>query len=195
MQESEQRGVTKVPIFGDIPVLGWLFKFKSLSKTKTNLLVFLTPHIVKESSQLTDLTKRKQKTFAFREKNYIEGELMVRFHDDISKDKAEEIIFREKATVIKYIEGINVYHIKLRPAQDVEDAVKEFTAMPEVTYAEPNFIFSIPENPARQYNKNTINKRNAPLKTPDTSFNYNDTPLIFSSLMYSPRPDIIKNRR
>ncbi len=48
MQEKEEQSVTKVPLLGDIPVLGWLFTQKSVSKQKTNLLVFLTPHIVKE---------------------------------------------------------------------------------------------------------------------------------------------------
>ena len=39
--------VTKVPFLGDIPVLGWAFKTTSRSLTKKNLLVFLTPHIVR----------------------------------------------------------------------------------------------------------------------------------------------------
>ncbi len=54
MQEKEEQNVTKVPILGDIPVLGWLFKHKSVSRQKTNLLVFLTPHIVKEAEQLSN---------------------------------------------------------------------------------------------------------------------------------------------
>ncbi len=37
----------KVPWFGDIPILGQLFKSRSLNKTKTELLVVVTPHIVK----------------------------------------------------------------------------------------------------------------------------------------------------
>ena len=34
---------TKIPLLGDIPILGWLFKRQSVSYTKTNLLVFITP--------------------------------------------------------------------------------------------------------------------------------------------------------
>jgi len=37
---------TKVPILGDIPLLGWFFKRKVVEYKKTNLLVFITPHIV-----------------------------------------------------------------------------------------------------------------------------------------------------
>ena len=38
--------VRKVPIFGDIPVLGWLFKQKEVSETGRELVVFVTPSIV-----------------------------------------------------------------------------------------------------------------------------------------------------
>jgi len=38
--------VRKVPIFGDIPVLGWLFKQKESSETGRELVVFVTPSIV-----------------------------------------------------------------------------------------------------------------------------------------------------
>src|SRR5215468_1708131 len=38
--------IRKVPIFGDIPVLGWLFKQKEVSETAHELVLFLTPSIV-----------------------------------------------------------------------------------------------------------------------------------------------------
>jgi type IV pilus assembly protein PilQ len=41
--------VTKVPLFGDIPLLGWLFKDKLTTETKTELLIFITPKILKDS--------------------------------------------------------------------------------------------------------------------------------------------------
>jgi general secretion pathway protein D len=52
MQERDEEGVSKTPAIGDVPVIGWLFKHKSRTKEKTNLLVFITPHIVKGSTQL-----------------------------------------------------------------------------------------------------------------------------------------------
>jgi type IV pilus assembly protein PilQ len=42
--------VHKVPLLGDIPVAGWLFKKKAKELSRTELLVFLTPHIVKDGS-------------------------------------------------------------------------------------------------------------------------------------------------
>ncbi|MBI4684106.1 MAG: type II secretion system secretin GspD [Nitrospirae bacterium] len=63
MQEKDEENITKVPLLGDIPLLGWLFKYKSISKKKTNLLVFLTPHVVKESESLEKITIDKQEKF------------------------------------------------------------------------------------------------------------------------------------
>jgi len=40
-------GETKIPLLGDIPILGWLFKTHSTKHNKTNMFIFITPHIVK----------------------------------------------------------------------------------------------------------------------------------------------------
>lgn len=47
MKENDIESVTKVPLLGDIPILGWLFKSRTISKEKTNMVVFLTPKIVR----------------------------------------------------------------------------------------------------------------------------------------------------
>jgi type IV pilus assembly protein PilQ len=44
--------VTKVPFFGDIPLLGWLFKSKEAKDNKTELLIFLTPRILSDNLSL-----------------------------------------------------------------------------------------------------------------------------------------------
>jgi len=49
----------KVPLLGDIPFLGWLFKFQSRAVEKLNLLVFLTPTLVKDDSDVVELNTRK----------------------------------------------------------------------------------------------------------------------------------------
>ncbi|VAX15417.1 General secretion pathway protein D [hydrothermal vent metagenome] len=53
---------TKVPFLGDIPILGWLFKSTSKRKQKTNLLIFLRPHIIRNEDDIAAITEqRKQK--------------------------------------------------------------------------------------------------------------------------------------
>jgi general secretion pathway protein D len=58
--------VTKVPWLGDIPVLGWAFKTERRMLRKTNLLVFLTPHIVRTEADLERETIRKREEFRQR---------------------------------------------------------------------------------------------------------------------------------
>lgn len=143
IQERDEEITNKTPILGDIPIFSLFFKYRTTSKTKTNLLVFLTPHIVKESVKLSDMTEQKYKAFASEERHYAEGELLVRFSEEVSYEEAETIISKMGASIIKYFEKTNIYHIKLKPEQDVEDAVKEFTSIPEVEYAEPNYKVKI----------------------------------------------------
>lgn len=55
VQESEQ----KVPLLGDIPVIGNLFRSTSVKKTKTNLMVFLRPVIMRDGRTLSGATGEK----------------------------------------------------------------------------------------------------------------------------------------
>jgi len=50
----------KVPFLGDIPLLGWLFKAKTVSREKTNLYIFLTPHIVRTQKDAASLYQEKR---------------------------------------------------------------------------------------------------------------------------------------
>lgn len=53
--------VNKVPLLGDIPLLGNLFKSRSKEKDKTELLVFLTPRIVRDPAEAKKLKEETQK--------------------------------------------------------------------------------------------------------------------------------------
>jgi general secretion pathway protein D len=55
VQDSYTSGVDKVPLLGDIPVLGNLFKYDSRQRSKTNLFVFLRPKILREGESYRDL--------------------------------------------------------------------------------------------------------------------------------------------
>jgi len=48
--QNERDDVTKVPLLGDIPFLGYLFKTRSRSTSKTELLVFITPKVIADRS-------------------------------------------------------------------------------------------------------------------------------------------------
>jgi type IV pilus assembly protein PilQ len=51
--------VRKIPLLGDIPIIGWLFKNEQQTKERRNLLVFLSPQIVRTSSDTQDILERE----------------------------------------------------------------------------------------------------------------------------------------
>lgn len=59
MTDSDRESETKVPVLGDIPLLGWLFKKKDRSKVKSNLVVFITPEIIRNQSDSAEIFNRK----------------------------------------------------------------------------------------------------------------------------------------
>ena len=61
MQDRTLESATKVPLLGDIPLLGHLFRSSSKKKVKTNLLLFLTPYIIRDSSDFRRIFERKMK--------------------------------------------------------------------------------------------------------------------------------------
>ncbi|MCL4874187.1 type II secretion system secretin GspD [bacterium] len=63
IQTRKTNSTVKVPLLGDIPILGWLFKFKRDQDQKTNLLVFITPYIVNDFQGLDELRMRKESEF------------------------------------------------------------------------------------------------------------------------------------
>jgi general secretion pathway protein D len=59
MQDRELDSVSKVPLLGDLPLLGHLFRHTTKTKTKVNLLVFLTPHVIEDADGFKRLVARK----------------------------------------------------------------------------------------------------------------------------------------
>jgi type IV pilus assembly protein PilQ len=51
-EQDKNDTITKIPFFGDIPLLGWLFKSKEVKDNKTELLIFLTPRILSDNLSL-----------------------------------------------------------------------------------------------------------------------------------------------
>ncbi|MCD6498133.1 MAG: type II secretion system secretin GspD [Deltaproteobacteria bacterium] len=57
--EKSKQNVTKIPLLGDIPILGYLFKTTKTIKEKSNLLIFLTPYIIRDQDDLRRIFRRK----------------------------------------------------------------------------------------------------------------------------------------
>jgi general secretion pathway protein D len=61
IREEKGKSVSKVPLLGDIPFLGWLFRTTSESTTRKNLLIFVTPRIVTDPAMAEAERKRLER--------------------------------------------------------------------------------------------------------------------------------------
>lgn len=60
MQDEIRDTISKVPLLGDIPLMGHLFKRTIKEKDKTELLIFLTPHVAPDALALTPISERER---------------------------------------------------------------------------------------------------------------------------------------
>jgi type II secretory pathway component GspD/PulD (secretin) len=78
MANTKAQNDTKIPYLGDIPLIGNLFKRRQRSDLQTELIIFLTPHIVQAPSQLVALSaSERQKADLHR--SFTEEELNKMF--------------------------------------------------------------------------------------------------------------------
>lgn len=82
MQEVDTESETKVPVLGDIPILGALFRNKRKTKRKTNLLIFLTPHVIDGPEDLYEV---------YRIKMLQRQEFMRRFYGKTAEEQLNEL--------------------------------------------------------------------------------------------------------
>ncbi|PLY12809.1 MAG: hypothetical protein C0624_00420, partial [Desulfuromonas sp.] len=89
--------VSKVPLLGDIPLLGWLFKRKRVEESKTNLLVFITPHIINNAGDLDRLTQRSRSLMnRFREEEMHFPKPASAFEQDLMDNQGDTQPSREE---------------------------------------------------------------------------------------------------
>ena len=59
LDDNERRTIQKIPLLGDIPILGELFKSRGKSRVKTNLMIFIRPTILRSQSDREATTARR----------------------------------------------------------------------------------------------------------------------------------------
>ncbi|WP_284153745.1 type II secretion system secretin GspD [Desulfofustis limnaeus] len=50
----------KIPLLGDIPLIGWLFKTSGSTDTKVNMFIFITPHIIKNPADIAEVSLERE---------------------------------------------------------------------------------------------------------------------------------------
>jgi general secretion pathway protein D len=61
MRDAVTTTASKIPFLGDIPLLGLLFRKKTSTKSKQNLLLFMTPYIIRSQADLRAIYERKMR--------------------------------------------------------------------------------------------------------------------------------------
>jgi general secretion pathway protein D len=86
IKDRVSEAVDKVPLLGDIPILGYLFKYTTKTVLKQNLLIILTPYVIKDPSDLRRIFERKvaerreflERFSAFQDDNNYEAQVDYR---------------------------------------------------------------------------------------------------------------------
>jgi len=99
MQEKVEEIISKVPFLGDLPLIGFLFRYKSYSTKKTNLLVFLTPHIIRDSVELANLANSKKTEFVTQMTEQKTNEAIIKVKKDVNEDALFAVLKKHNITV------------------------------------------------------------------------------------------------
>lgn len=110
---------TKIPVLGDIPLIGVLFRGKRNTERKTNLLIFLTPHVINEPADLEEV---------YRIKVAQRDEFLRRFYGKSREEKEKELQAILRGSM-NFIDEPSMYRTKLAP-KDRNSAPIEAPAAP-----------------------------------------------------------------
>jgi general secretion pathway protein D len=116
MSDKAISSVTKIPILGDIPILGFFFRSSTKKIVKTNLIIALTPYVINDQSDLRRVLEKKMKE---------RREFIERFGGQDRPNPDTDISYRRKRGMLEEInraaheiEGEEDELIKLRIRED-----------------------------------------------------------------------------
>lgn len=99
MKDNVTYTESKVPVLGDIPLLGYLFKSSKKNVYKTNMLIFITPYIIKDNGDLEEVTRQANfRLQKFRQENRLQRRRDI---DEDSMTPPETIFKREDPNAIE----------------------------------------------------------------------------------------------
>lgn len=137
MQEKGEEIISKVPFLGDLPLIGFLFRYKSYSTKKTNLLVFLTPHIIRDSTELAALSNSKKTEFVSDMSEQKANEAIIKIKPVVTEDELSSILKKHNITIkSKLME--RMYLIVIPDDKGFLEIKEILTKAGIIEYIEPN---------------------------------------------------------
>jgi general secretion pathway protein D len=97
IQERMTKSVSKVPLLGSLPILGWLFRSETTRKQKTNLLLFLTPYIIHDQGDVRRIFEKKMAERA---------EFVRRFYGDDAEERRHVDYDRKPGPLSRIRKGV-----------------------------------------------------------------------------------------
>jgi general secretion pathway protein D len=120
MRDHVTQSEEKIPLLGDIPLLGYLFKYSTSTKVKTNLLILLTPYVIKGQMDIQQIVERKTRE---------SREFARTFSNFDTMEYRPQIDYRRKRGLL---EEINRAEISVeRDTQLLREAAESETSVPE----------------------------------------------------------------
>ena len=130
MRDNVTEGESKVPLLGDLPIIGWLFKTRTKKVEKVNLLLVLTPYIVRGVEDFQRILERKMEEHEEFTADYYGRQQQYRAHIDYRRKvgplaRLGEVVEREKNRIENGGDG-GSDEVLVRPTDsDVESTVPE----------------------------------------------------------------------
>jgi len=130
MSDRSTETVLKVPILGDIPILGFFFRSSTKSKQKSNIIIALTPYVISEPSDLRRIAEKKMR----ERREFIER--FTAFQDTASLE--QDVDYSKKRGLLEEInrsvreiesEESEMRDIRKRDAQDRESPIEPPSAL------------------------------------------------------------------
>jgi general secretion pathway protein D len=119
MSDKVINSVTKVPLLGDIPILGFFFRTSTKHIVKTNLIIALTPYVINDQSDLRRVLEKKMKE---------RREFVERFGGEERPNLEAEVDYRRKRGMLEEINrSAREIEIEEKEIQDIrnKDALDE----------------------------------------------------------------------
>ncbi|HEY2729293.1 MAG TPA: type II secretion system secretin GspD [Polyangia bacterium] len=132
MSDKVIDSVTKIPILGDIPVLGFFFRNTTKHTVKTNLIIALTPYVVSDQSDLRRVLEKKMKE---------RREFVERFGGDDRHELENVTDYRRKRGML---EEINRAAKEVQKEEDEIDQIRISQATDESGPLEPQLVIKPP---------------------------------------------------
>jgi len=144
IKSADGNSVSKIPILGDIPIIGRLFTSRGDSSSKVNVVIYITPYIIKKSSDLTSLRVR------LAELESVQQQYNAIIQEQLEESSGESTSSRHEtfsgASSMKKVEGTkNVQTTGYKPV------IEPTYTQAEITQPEPIYVPEVDYNADSDY--------------------------------------------